>query len=229
MGREVQHLLWVSTWDHHQWGCSTPSIWSQEECSHYCCCAPYPPPPKHLVIGVCEQGSEVLPAGPVNFLVTLAPHSISTPNPLHIVGLRATDGSGHRTPPIHPSGTLLARLRVSAPSTDPSGKLFSTSNEVHSTRVDQAMFSSESGVPAPKSVTAPTRVATRKSQLQCMVLMFPASSFTSCAGTPSATWQTTTYSVSLHQSLTFHFPWYASFFISATSPSTNCAVLMVLS
>ena len=26
MRREVQHLLWVSTWDHHQWGHSTPLI-----------------------------------------------------------------------------------------------------------------------------------------------------------------------------------------------------------
>ena len=51
-----------------------------------------------------------------------------------------------------------------------------------------------------------------------MVLTFPASSFTSYAGTPSMTWQTTTYSVSLHQSLTFHFPWYMSFFISTTLP-----------
>ena len=150
------------------------------------------------------------------------------PNPLHIVGLRATDGSGHRTPPTHPSGTLLAGLRVSAPSTYPSGELLSTSNEVHSARVDQATFSSKSGMPAPKSMTAPTGVATRKSQLWCMVLTFPASSFTSYMGTPSATWWTTTYSVSLHRSLTFHFPWYTSFFISTMSPGTNCTVLTVL-
>ena len=80
------------------------------------------------------------------------------------------------------------------------------------------MFSSESG----------SGVATRNSQLRCTVLTFPATSFTSYAGTLSATWQTTTYSVSLHQSLTFHFLWYASFFISTTSPSTNCMVLVVL-
>ena len=91
------------------------------------------------------------------------------------------------------------------------------------------MFPSESGVPAPKGVTAPTGVATRNSQLWCMVLMFPASSFTSYVGTPSVTWQTTTYSVSLHRSLTFHFPWYASFLISTMLPGTNCMVLMVLS
>ena len=109
---------------------------------------------------------------------------------------------------------------------DPSGKSLSTSNEVNSARVDRATFSSESGASAPKGVTAPTGVATRNSQLRCMVLTFPASSFTSYAGTPSATWQTTTYSVSLQWS--FCFPCYASFFISTTLPSTNCAVLMVL-
>ena len=68
---------------------------------------------------------------------------------------------------------------------DPSGESLSTSNEVHSTRVDRAMFSSEDSVPAPKGVTAPTGVATRNSQLWCTVLMFPASSFTSYAGTLS--------------------------------------------
>ena len=58
-------------------------------------------------------------------------------------------------------------------------------------RVDRATFSSESGMLAPKGVMAPTRVATRNSQLWWMVLMFPASSFTSYAGMPSATWWTT--------------------------------------
>ena len=120
-------------------------------------------------------------------------------------------------------------LRVSARSMDPSGESLSTSSKVSSARMDQAAFSSESGVPTPKGMTAPAGVATRKSQLWCTVLTFPASSFTSCAGMPPATWQTTTYSVSLHWSLTFHFPWYMSFFISTTSPGTNCVVLMVLS
>ena len=76
---------------------------------------------------------------------------------------------------------------------DPSGKSLSTPNEVSSARVDQAMFSSESGAPTPKGMTDPTGVATRNSQLWCTVLMFPASSFTSYAGMPSVTWQTTTY------------------------------------
>ena len=129
----------------------------------------------------------------------------------------------------HLSSTLLTGLRVSAPSMDPSGKSLPTSNEVSSTRVDRATFSSESGPPAPKGMTAPTGVATRNSQLWCTVLTFLASSFTSYAGTPSATWQTTTYSVSLHQSLTFCFPWYMSFFISTMSPCTNWAVLVALS
>ena len=115
-------------------------------------------------------------------------------------------------------------FRVSAPSTDPSGKSLSISNEVHSTWVDRATFSSKSGVPAPKGMTAPTGVATRNSQLWCMVLTFPTSSFTLYVGTPSVNLWTTAYSVSLHQSLTFHFPWYASFFISTMSPSTNCMV-----
>ena len=92
------------------------------------------------------------------------------PNLLHIVSLRATDGSGHRTPPTHLSGTLL--VGVSAPSMDPSGKSHSTSSKVNSARVDQATFSSESGAPASKGVTAPTGVATRKSWLQCTVLHF---------------------------------------------------------
>ena len=151
------------------------------------------------------------------------------PNPLHIVSLGATNGSSHRTPPTHPSGTLLVGLRVSAPSRDPSGKLFSTSNEVCSTWVNRTMFSSEIDVPTPKGVMASVGVATRNSQLWCMVLTFPTSSFTSYTGTPSATWRTTTYSVSLHRSLTFCFPWYASFFISTTSPGTNCAVLVAQS
>ena len=186
-----------------------------------------PLPPKHLVIGVCEPGSEVPPAGLVDFLITLAPSP--APNPLNVVGLRTTDGSDCRRPPTHPSGTLLVGLRVSAPSTDPSGESLSTSNEVSSTRVDQAVFSSESGAPTPKGLTSPIGVATRNSQLRCTVLTLPVSSFTSYAGMPSATWWTTTYSVSLHQSLTFHFPWYMSLFISTTSPGTNCAVLVVLS
>ena len=38
----------------------------------------HPPPPKHLVIGVHELGLEVPLAGLVDFLVTLAPHSISS-------------------------------------------------------------------------------------------------------------------------------------------------------
>ena len=178
---------------------------------------------------MCKQGLEIPPAGLVDFLVALAPCSTPVPNPLHIVGLRATDGSGHRTPPTHPSGTLLVGLRVSAPSTDPSGESLSTSNEVHSARVDRATFASEINTPAPKCMMASTGVATRNSQLWCMVLMFPASSFTSYAGTPSATWWTTTYNNILHWSLTFHFPWYASFFISTTSPGTNCAVLVARS
>ena len=120
-------------------------------------------------------------------------------------------------------------FRVSAPSTDPSGKSLSTSNEVRSAKVDQAMFSSEINAPAPKGMTASTGAAIRNSQLWCTVLTFPASSFTSYAGTLSATWQTTTYSVSLHWSWTFCFPWYTSFFISTTSPSTNCAVLVARS
>ena len=107
-------------------------------------------------------------------------------------------------PPTHPSETLLVGLRVSAPSTDPSSESFSTSNEVSSTRVDQAVFSSESGAPATKGMASPAGVATRNSQLQCTVLTLPASSFTSYAGMQSATWWTTKYSVSLHQSLTFY-------------------------
>ena len=150
------------------------------------------------------------------------PSPAPAPNPLHVVSLGTTDGSGNKTPPTHLSSTLLVGLRVSAPSMDPFGESLSTSNEVSSARVDQAVFSSESSLPAPKGVTAPTGVATRNSQLWCTVLMFPASSFISYAGMPSATWQTTIYSVSLHQSLTFHFPWCASFFISTTSPGTNC-------
>ena len=102
----------------------------------------------------------------------------------------------HRTP-THPSGTLLVGLRVSAPSMDLSGKLFSTPNEVCSTWVDRT-FSSEIDMPAPKGMMASIRVTTRNSQLWCMVLTFPASSFTPYAGMPSATWRTTTYSVSLH-------------------------------
>ena len=78
------------------------------------------------------------------------------PNPFNVVSLGTTDSSGRRTPPMHPSGTLLTGLRVSAPSMDPSGESLSTSNQVSSARVDQAAFSSESGVPAPKGVTAPT-------------------------------------------------------------------------
>ena len=70
--------------------------------------------------------------------------------------------------------------------------------------MDQTTFSSEIDVPAPKGMTASFRVATRNSQLQCIVLTFPTSSFTSYAGAPFATWWTTTYSVSLHRSLTFH-------------------------
>ena len=69
---------------------------------------------------------------------------------------------------------------------------------LHSARVDQATFSSESSVSAPKGMTAPTGMATRNSQLQCTVLTFPTSSFTSYVGTPSVTWWATTYSVSLH-------------------------------
>ena len=46
-------------------------------------------------------------------------------------------------------------FRESAPSTEPSGKLLSTWNEVHSARVDRAMFSSESSTPAPKGVMDP--------------------------------------------------------------------------
>ena len=176
---------------------------------------------------MCEQGLEVPLAGLVDFLIALAPSP--APNPLHIVGIRATDGSGHRTPPTHPSSTLLVGLRVSAPSMDSSGESLSTSNEVCSARVDQATFSSEIDVPAPKGMTASIGAATRNSQLRCTVLTFPASSFTSYASTSSATWQTTTYSVSLYQSLTFHFPWYVSFFISTMSPGTNCVVLMALS
>ena len=50
--------------------------------------------------------------------------------------------------------TLLVGLRVSAPSTNPSGKSLSTSNKVSSTRVNRAAFSSESGTPTPKGVIA---------------------------------------------------------------------------
>ena len=107
-------------------------------------------------------------------------------------------------------------LRVSAPSTDPSGKSLSTSNEVSSARVDQAAFSFESGMPTPKGMTLPTQVATRNSWLWCTVLTLPATSFISYVGMPSVTWQTTTCSVSLHQSLTlvcvalhqYHVIWY---------------------
>ena len=159
----------------------------------------------------------------MDFLITLAP------KPLHIVGLGATDGSSHRTPPTHLSGTLLVGLRVSTPSMDPSGESFSTPNKVCSTWVDQTMFSSEIDAPAPKGVMASIGAATRNSWLQCMVLTFPTSSFTSYAGTPSATWRTTTYSVSLHRSLTFYFPWYTSFFISTTLPGTNFVVLVAQS
>ena len=78
MCREVRHLLQVSTWNHHRWGSSTPTIWSQRECFHYCCSIPAP---KCLVIEVCELGLEVLPAGLVDFLIALAPHSISSSKP----------------------------------------------------------------------------------------------------------------------------------------------------
>ena len=37
-----------------------------------------PLPSEHLVIGVCELGLEVLLAGLVDFIVALAPHSISS-------------------------------------------------------------------------------------------------------------------------------------------------------
>ena len=178
---------------------------------------------------MCEQGLEVPLAGLVDFLITRAPRSISSSYPSPHSHLGATNGSSRRTPATHPSSNLLVGLRVSAPSTDSSGKLFSTPNEVCSTQVDLTMFSSEIDAPTPKGVTASFGVATRNSRLQCTVLTFPASSFTSYAGMPSAPWQTTTYSVSLHQSLTFHFPWYVSFFIRTTSPGTNCTVLVAQS
>ena len=83
---------------------------------------------------------------------------------------------------------------------------------------NQTMFSSEIDVPTPKGVTASVGVATRNSWLQCMVFMFPTSSFTSYVGMPSATWRTTTYSVSLHRSFLlplvciilhqYHVAWY---------------------
>ena len=81
----------------------------------------------------------------------------------------------------------------------------------------------------PLKVAHPLPRVWHHSQLRCTVLTLPASSFTSYVGMPSATWWTTTYSVSLHQSLTFRFPSYMSLFITTTSPDTNCMVLMVLS
>ena len=120
----------------------------------------------------------------------------------------------------------MAGLRVSAPSTDPSGESLSTCKKVYSTQVDRTTSSFEIDTPAPKGITASFGVATRNSQLWCTVFMLPASSFTSYAGTPSGTWWTTTYSVLLHWSLTFYFPWNASFFINTTLPGTNCAVLV---
>ena len=159
----------------------------------------------------------------MDFLIAQALRSVSSSYPPpHSLG--ATDGSGRRTPPTHLSGTLLVGLRVSAPSTDPSGELLSTCTKVCSARVDRTTSSFDT--PAPKVVTASFQVATRNSQLWCMVFTLPASSFTSYAGMPSATWWTTTYSVSLHRSLTFCFPWNASFFISTTSPGTSCVVLV---
>ena len=137
------------------------------------------------------------------------------PNSLHVVGLGTTDGSGHRTLPTHLNSTLLVGLRVSASSMDPSGESLSA-------RVDQATFSSESSTPNPKGVTDSIGVATRNSWLWCTVLMFPASSFTSYAGMSSVTWQTTTYSVSLHWSLIS-----VSLGMHHSSSVPHCLVLIV--
>ena len=59
------------------------------------------------------------------------------PNPLNI-GLGATEGSGHRMPSTHPSGTWLARHWVAALYTSLSGTSLSHPNEVSSARVDWA-------------------------------------------------------------------------------------------
>ena len=165
-----------------------------------------------MVSGIREQGSKVPPAGLVDFLITRALHSISSSYPSPHSRSWATDGSSCRTPPTHLSSTLLAGLRVSAPSTDPSGESLSTSKKVCSAQVDRTTSSFEIEEPSPKCMTASFGVTTRNSWLWCMVFTLPTSSFTSYAGTPSATWWTTTYSVSLHQSLTFHFPWNESIF-----------------
>ena len=136
---------------------------SQKECSHYYCCTPTP-----LMSGI--QNMQARFGGPTGRSSRLPCCSGST---LHLqlltlstlFGIGATDGSGCRTPPIHPSSTLLVGLRVSVQSTDPSGESLSTPNEVCSTRVDRAMFSSEIDVPAPKGMMASIGVATRNSQL----------------------------------------------------------------
>ena len=127
MHREVQHLLWESTWDQYWWGCSAPSIWSQKECSCYCCCTPHPLASGYQNVQARFGG----PTGRSSGLPCCSGSKLPSPapDPLHIVSLRATDGSGCRTP-THPSGTLLVGLRGSAPSKDPSGESLSTSNEV---------------------------------------------------------------------------------------------------
>ena len=71
-----------------------------------------PLPSKHLVLEcmnkVWRSRCQVYWTSSSLWLHTPSP----APNPLHIVSLGATDGSGHRTPPTHPSGTLLVGLRV---------------------------------------------------------------------------------------------------------------------